>query len=439
MKQSILSVDSGSPAEKAGIRPGDLLLSINGHEILDVLDYRYHSENRLLTLQCTRNGEEHYYMLKKPDSEPLGLNFETYLMDRPRSCVNHCLFCFIDQLPPGMRESLYFKDDDSRLSFLQGNYITLTNLSEREIQRIMALRISPVNVSVHTTNPALRCRLLNNPRAGACYKIMQRFAAAGISMLCQIVLCPGYNDGAELRRSMEDLAALHPAVQSVSIVPVGLTRFRDGLPALTAVDAELAGEVIRQVTAFGDGCKRRLGTRLFYCGDEFYVRAGLPVPAWEDYEGFPQFENGVGMLRSLEDEFTDALRNRGTISVPPTRFSVATGKAAAGLLQKLLQMSEELCYNIHGQVYAIENRFFGSSVNVAGLLTGQDLIAQLRGKALGSRLLITANMLRHGGDMFLDNLTPEEVSRELGVPVIPVPNDGEALLGAFLDERNPYV
>ena len=392
MPQIITRVDPGSPALRAGLRAEDELVSVNGHEIRDVLDYRYYCENGRLLLEFRRDGVLRRKRLRKEESEPLGLDFETYLMDRPRSCVNHCLFCFIDQLPRGMRDTLYFKDDDARLSFLQGNYITLTNLSSRELDRICALRISPINVSVQATDPEVRCRLLGNPRAGDCYEIMRRFAARRIHMDCQIVVCPGLNDGETLQKTMEDLAALYPQVSSVSVVPVGLTRHREGLAALTPVDAAIAGEIIDRVDAFGEKCLADCGSRIFACGDELYRKAGREVPDWDYYEGFPQFENGVGMLRSLEDEFRDALADRPEAS-DPVPFAVATGGAAYPLFQKLLQLLADSCYSVKGRLYGIRNDFFGESVNVAGLLTGQDLIAQLKGKELGKKLLISVSML----------------------------------------------
>jgi len=432
MPQIICTVEPGSPAHKAGLRPGDELIAINGNLIRDVLDYRYYCENRALLIEYRRDGVLHLHRIRKGESQPLGLDFETYLMDKPRSCVNHCLFCFIDQLPRGMRDTLYFKDDDARLSFLQGNYITLTNLSRRERERIMALRISPINVSVQATDPEVRCRLLGNPHAGDCYAIMQDFAKAKIHMDCQIVVCPGINDGDCLQKTMEDLAALYPEVSSVSVVPVGLTRHREGLYPLTPVDRDIARAILDRVNAFGEHCKATLGSRIFCCGDELYRKAELEVPDWDYYEGFPQFENGVGMLRSLEDEFADALAKQPAVTDTPD-FSVATGGAALPLFTKLLQILRDSCYHINGTVYGIENRFFGPSVNVAGLLTGQDLIAQLKGKPLGSRLLISVSMLRYGGDVFLDDTPLAAVSEALGVPVIPVANDGEAVLRAFLN------
>jgi putative radical SAM enzyme (TIGR03279 family) len=429
----ITGVEKKSPAHKAGLRIGDRLVSICGNEIRDVLDYKYHSENSRLTLEIEREGKRLGFKIKKEESEPLGLEFESYLMDNARSCANKCIFCFIDQLPKGLRDTLYFKDDDARLSFLTGNYITFTNLSKRELQRIKELRISPINVSVQATDPELRCKMLGNKNAGSCLELMTELARAGIEMNCQIVVCPGYNDGEQLIKSMQDLSGLYPQVSSVSVVPVGLTRYREGLTELEPVTAEKAAEIIRAVYSFGEDCLRTLGSRLFYCGDELYLKAGIELPDWEYYEGFPQFENGVGMLRSLEDEFIAALEDIDCPSQSEVNsFSVATGLAAAPLLSKLLQIAADRCYNISGRVYSIENRFFGSSVDVAGLITGQDLIDQLKGKPLGSRLLISANMLRHGGDMFLDSVTLTEASKELGIPIIPVVNDGAELLKAFM-------
>ena len=434
MAVQIADVRKKSACGRKGIAPGDTLLSINGNEIGDVLDYRFFTGEEKLTIEY-RNAKgrvKHCRIRNDGDIDNIGLTFDTYLMDRQRSCKNKCIFCFIDQLPKGLRPSLYFKDDDSRLSFLQGNYITLTNLSAREQQRIMDLRISPINVSVQATDPEVRRRLLGNPRAGECYEIMRRFAEKRIHMDCQIVVCPGLNDGETLQKTMEDLAALYPQVSSVSVVPVGLTKHRDGLPALTPVDAAIAGEIIDRVDAFGAKCLETLGSRIFACGDELYRKAGREVPDWDYYEGFPQFENGVGMLRSLEDEFRDALADRPE-APDPVPFAVATGGAAYPLFQKLLQLLADSCYSVKGRLYGIRNDFFGESVNVAGLLTGQDLIAQLKGKELGKKLLISVSMLRYGGDVFLDDTPLSAVSEALGVPVIPVPNDGEAVLRAFLN------
>lgn len=427
----IHSVDGGSPAARAGIRPGDTLLLINGHMIHDVLDYRYHSyDSRLELVLRSREGKTRKLRLRKREGADLGLEFDTYLMDKARSCANHCLFCFVDQLPPGMRETLYFKDDDARLSFLMGNYITLTNLSDREAQRIIDLHISPINVSVHSTDPELRSLLLGFRNGGRGLELMRRFAENGITMNCQIVLCPGLNDGAELERSMTDLAAMHPGVGSVSIVPVGLTKYREGLYPLRPFDRESAGAVLRLVTEFGDLCLEKYGTRIFFCADELYLKAHEPLPAEEYYEDYPQLENGVGLLRLLDAEFTAALAGApADAALRPC--SIATGMAAAPFLNGLIDRAAERCHTIDCPVYAIENDFFGHTIDVAGLVTGGDLIAQLRGRPLGERLLLPSVMLRHGENVFLDDVTPEQVSQVLGVPVQPVSREGEALVRAI--------
>ena len=432
MENIIKSIDRGSPLHRKA-HVGDAVISINGNKIIDVLDYKFFAyDSRLKVLLRRPDGSEHEVTVHKPEGGDLGLEFESYLMDTPRSCANNCVFCFIDQLPKGMRRTMYFKDDDARLSFLLGNYITLTNLSKREIERIIALHISPINVSVHTTNPELRCKMLQNPRAGESIETMRRFAQAGIVMNCQIVCCPGLNDGEELLRSMRDLEEMYPGVHSVSVVPVGLTRFREGLYPLTPYTKELAAETIDMATAFGDECLKRHGTRIFFCGDELYIKAQRELPPDEFYEEHTQLENGVGMIRLLETEFRSALMLSDEPDGLP--FSIATGVSAAPYFEKLLCMAKEKYGTIKGQVYAVENDFFGRSINVTGLITGQDLIGQLRGKELGERLLISQNMLRREEMDFLDDITLEQASKELGVPIYPVEQDGFALWDAMAGE-----
>ena len=432
MENIIKSIDRGSPLHRKA-HVGDAVISINGNKIIDVLDYKFFAyDSRLKVLLRRPDGSEHEVTVHKSEGGDLGLEFESYLMDTPRSCANNCVFCFIDQLPRGMRRTMYFKDDDARLSFLLGNYITLTNLSKREIERIIALHISPINVSVHTTNPELRCKMLQNPRAGESIETMRRFAQAGIVMNCQIVCCPGLNDGEELLRSMRDLEEMYPGVHSVSIVPVGLTRFREGLYPLTPYTKELAGETIDMVTAFGDECLKRHGTRIFFCGDELYIKAERELPPDEFYEEHTQLENGVGMIRLLETEFRSALMLSDEPDGVP--FSIATGVSAAPYFEKLLGMAKEKYGTIKGQVYAIENDFFGRSINVTGLITGQDLIRQLKGRELGERLLISQNMLRREEMDFLDDVTLEQASKELGVPIYPIEQDGFALWDAMAGE-----
>ena len=429
MENVIRAIDPGSPLERR-VHPGDRLLSVNGKPIRDVLDYKFYAYDRDLRLVLARpDGSEYRLHIRKAEGGDLGLDFESYLMDRPRSCANHCVFCFIDQLPKGMRPTMYFKDDDARLSFLLGNYITLTNLSEREIQRVIDLHVSPVNVSVHAMNPELRVKMLRNPRAGESLGIMRRFADAGIVMNCQIVCCPGLNDGEELDRSMRELAALHPAVHSVSVVPVGLTRYREGLYPLTAFTPEHAAETLDQVTAFGDRCLEQYGTRIFWCGDELYLKAGRELPPDEFYEEYTQLENGIGMLRLLETEFRSALRL--SEDPGPQHCSIATGAAAAPWLKMLADLAVARYPQLKIDVYPIQNDFFGHSITVAGLVTGGDLIRQLHGKDLGDRLLISQNMLRREERDFLDDVTLEDAREALQVPVFPTETDGFALWDAI--------
>lgn len=432
-KTIIQTVQPGSPADLAGVLPGQRLLAINGHRVVDVLDYKYYSYDAKLTLTLEGEGPQEVD-LTKDVGEDLGLEFETYLMDRARSCTNKCVFCFVDQLPEGMRETLYFKDDDARLSFLMGNYITLTNLSKRELQRIQDLHISPINISVHATDPEVRKVLLgNHRRGGECLEIMQKFAQAGIVMNCQIVSCPGLNDGPVLQKSMEDLAALYPQVKSVSVVPVGVTRHREGLYPLRPYTVEEAQGVVCQVEAFAETCLAEKDSRIFWCSDEFYLQGHLPLPEDEYYEEYTQLENGVGMLRLLEVELRGACMGAPEgMQVKP--FSIATGVAAAPFLREIIDRAAGKCHTeLDYQVYPVVNHFFGETITVAGLLTGQDLKAQLQGKDLGCRLLIAQNMLRHGETVFLDDMTLEELSQALGVPVIPVEQDGFALFEAIFE------
>ena len=430
---AVKSVDPRSPARRAGVQPGETLTHINGHPIIDVLDYKFYGyDSRLeLTLKGP-DGTVRTLRVRKSEGEDLGLEFETYLMDRARSCANHCIFCFVDQMPPGLRKSLYFKDDDARLSFLLGNYLTLTNLSPREVQRIIDLRISPINVSVHTTDRALREKMLNNPRAGEGIDIMERFAQNGITMNCQIVSCPGINDGPALDKTLADLSAMFPAVNSISVVPVGVTKYREGLYPLQTYVRETAAALIGQVEGFAARHLEEKGTRLAWCSDEFYLLAGREPPPEEYFEDFTQLDNGVGMLTLLSCEFARALdlaQVEELEKVAP--FSIATGVSAAPFLAKLVGQAREKCGTIEGNVYPIVNRFFGETITVAGLVAGGDLIQQLRGRDLGQRLLIPASMLRAGENVFLDDVTTVDVERELGVPVIPVPQDGYELLDAI--------
>ena len=439
----IASVDPHSPARKAGVRPGETLTHINGHPIVDVLDYKFYAYDPRLELTLTEeNGGSRTLRIKKEEGEDLGLNFETYLMDRARSCANKCIFCFVDQMPPGMRDTLYFKDDDARLSFLMGNYMTLTNLSQREIQRIIDLRISPINISVHATDPELRTAMLKNPRAGECLSIMERFAKAGIEMNCQVVACPGVNDGPALTRTMEDLGKLHPAVTSVAVVPVGVTKFREGLCHIEPYTKEQAAALIDQVETFARAFLQEHGTSLVWCSDEFYLMAGRKLPEKAYYEDLDQLENGVGMLRLLLHQAAMGLEEEEPEQIEP--FSIATGLSAAPFVQEIVDNARKQCGNIKGTVYPIVNRFFGETITVSGLITGTDLIEQLRGKDLGGRLLIPDNMLRAGEQVFLDDVTVEQVEQALGVTVVPVPADSgfdlaDAILGREVTAQCPVL
>lgn len=437
MENVISKIENGSPL-KHRVHIGDTLLAINGNRVHDVLDYKFFGYDPEVSVTVrTPEGVEHTVHVAKAEGQDLGLEFETYLMDKPRSCANNCVFCFIDQLPKGMRRTMYFKDDDARLSFLLGNYITMTNLSDREIQRICDLHISPINVSVHTTNPELRVKMLRNRNAGKCIDIMRRFADGGIKMNCQIVCCPGLNDGDELLRTMRELADMYPAVHSVSIVPVGLTKFREGLFELRPFTPEHSSETIDMVTAFGDECLKKFGTRLFFCSDEMYICANRELPEDEFYEEHTQLENGVGMIRLLETEFKSAL----SLSEKPdgVPFSIACGTSVAPFFEKLVCTAHEKYDNIDGRVYAIENDFFGHSINVTGLITGGDLINQLKGKDLGERLFISQNMLRREEMDFLDDVLLEEASAALGVPIYPIEQDGFALWDAISGDALPEL
>ena len=428
----ITAVLAGTPAARHGIRAGDKLVAINHNAIGDVLDYRYYLCEKKLTLTLMRGDKELNVNIKKGEYDDIGLEFETFLMDKKHSCRNKCIFCFIDQLPKGMRSTLYFKDDDSRLSFLQGNYITMTNLTDTDVERIIKMKMSPINVSVHTTNPELRVKMLKNPHAASSLQYLDRFAAAGTELNCQIVLCRGINDGEELARTMHDLAALHPALKSVSIVPAGMTKFREEkkLYPLTPFTSEEAAQVIRQVETFAEQCMKAYGTRIFYVGDELYLEAGLPIPDAEYYEDFHQFEDGVGMLASTKSEFYAAMEDEEDDG-REREISVATGVAAYPLFCELADAVMKRYPGIRIHVYEIKNDFFGESITVAGLITGQDLLAQLQGKPLGETLYISQTMLRHEGDLFLCGMSVCELSEKLSVEIVPISADGYDVFDAM--------
>lgn len=429
----ISGIEPNSPADLAGIKAEGRLISINRHEIFDVLDFRFYQNEKRLKLKIEIDGKIKTYKIKKQEYDEIGLLFDTYLMDKQRSCKNNCIFCFIDQMPKGMRESLYFKDDDSRLSFLFGNYITLTNITEHEVERIINMHISPINISVHTTNPELRCKMMNNRFAGKALDILYRIANAGISINCQLVLCPGYNDGEELRRSLKDLTAID-SVQSIAAVPVGLTGHRDGLAKLEPFDFKTATAVLDIINEFGDACYKKTGHRRVFAADEFYILSGREIPNTEFYDEFLQLENGVGMWSLFLSEAKSAVDDLELDDLPEKerKITVATGEAAYPLLKNIVDITTEKWHNLYCNVYAIKNNFFGGHITVTGLVTGSDLIAELKDKPLGDELLISSSMLRHEGDRFLDDITVEELEKELNVSVKVIENDGYELVSALI-------
>lgn len=424
MPAKIVNVTKSSLGYRAGLKPGDVICEINGIEIVDYLDYMYSAASERVEIKL----KDRTVLIANEDYEPLGVEFETLLIDEPKSCCNKCVFCFIDQMPPGMRESCYFKDDDFRLSFLQGNYVSLTNMREADVERIIAYNIPRINISVHTTNPELRVKMLHNKNAGKALDILRRFAESGLNMNGQIVLCPNWNDGEELDRTIGDLGKISDSMESVSIVPIGMTKYREGLEKIEPFNKESSAAVIRQVERWQKKFQTEIGRNFVYLGDEFYLMAGLLLPEYDEYEGFPQIENGVGMCSSLIYEFEEALEDTPE-RMPKRAKTVATGRLVCETLQKLTA-------RLKGgkiQVIPIANRFFGESITVTGLLTGGDLIEQLKGKDLGEELLLSTSMLRHGEEVFLDNTTVAQVEEELNIPVRIVQNDGYELLNALLD------
>ncbi len=433
MSVTIKDVDKSSCAFKKGISSGDVLVSINGNEIVDVLDYRFYQVNKKLELVIKdKKGKTKKVKIKKQEYEELGLEFETYLMDKEHSCRNKCIFCFIDQLPKGMRDTLYFKDDDSRLSFLFGNYITLTNLTEHEISRIIKMHISPINVSVHTTNPDLRCKMMNNRFAGKSLQALRRFADAGLSINCQIVSCPGINDGEELKRTLRDLEKMN--VECVAVVPVGLTGYREGLYPLVPYNQQTASETLDIIEEFGNSYKEKYGRRIVYAADEFYIKAGRDIPSPEYYEGYPALENGVGLISLLREEVEFALEDRTGDETLNHTVSVACGECTYSNLKNILKLINTKFPNIKINLYKIKNNFFGGQIDVTGLVTGQDLIAQLKDKDLGSKLVIPSCMLRFEGDIFLDDVSVEDVEKELNIKVKVSDNSGEMLVSEITDK-----
>lgn len=427
-------VEPESIAEEMGIESGDKLISINGKVIEDVFDYHYYvNDEEILVLIQKANGEEWELEIEKDCEEDLGIVFEQGLMDEYRSCRNKCVFCFIDQMPKGMRDTLYFNDDDSRLSFLQGNYITLTNMSDHDVERIIKYHLEPINISFHTTNPELRCKMLHNRFAGDALQKVDRFFESGIQMNGQIVLCKGMNDGEELERTIHDLTKYIPHLQSVSVVPVGLTKYRDGLCALEPFCKEDAIQVLNTIEKWQRILYETYGTHFIHAGDEWYILAEREIPGEEQYDGYLQLENGVGMLRLFQDEFQEAfLELQG--DERELEVSLATGVLAFPYLQEALDKLKEKFPNLKTHLYSIRNDFFGERITVAGLVTGQDLIGQLKGNKLGTKLLLPCNMFRDGEDVFLDDVTLTTVKETLQVEVDIVKSSGREFIEAIIGE-----
>ncbi len=430
---TVSGVEKGSLAEMNGIRKGDILLSVNGNEIVDVLDYRFYITEKKLSLLLHRGPELLTVTLTKQEYDDIGLEFETYLMDEKRTCRNKCIFCFIDQNPHGMRQTIYFKDDDSRLSFLLGNYITLTNLKDEDIDRIIQMRLSPVNISVHTTNPTLRCQMMNNRFAGEALRYLDRLDKAGIVTNAQVVLCKGINDKEELDRTLSDLAR-YTHIGSIAVVPSGLTSHREGLYPLQPFTKEDAREVLDQVNAFGEQMLKKRPTRLVFPSDEFYLKAERPIPDEDYYEDYPQLENGVGMIASMRGEFERELEYLADDYDLEKKIScsIATGYAAYGFIKGLTESLSKKCPNFSCTVYPIENRFFGENITVAGLVCGCDLKEQLKDKPLGDFLALPSVMLRDEGDRFLDDVTLADLENTLAAPIRLSPSTGEDLIRTLL-------
>ncbi len=430
----IAFVENGSLAMHKGICEGDVLISINGNEIVDVLDYRFYLAERNIKLLLSRDGEEYTVSMRKGQYDDIGLGFETPLMDKKHSCKNACIFCFIDQNPEGLRSTLYFKDDDSRLSFIHGNYITLTNLTDKDVDRIVKMRFSPINISVHTTNPDLRVKMMKNKNSGKVLSYLKRFYDAGISMCAQIVLCKGVNDGDELLRTMRDLAEYFPYMSSVAIVPAGLTKFRDKLYPLTDFTKEEAEGVIDMVDAFANEHKRRCGSRLFYVADEFYLKASRPIPTEDYYEDYPQIENGVGLIRSFSDEFGYACEDIAELSdslVKERHVGIVTGVASYPTISQMAQRIMSISPKIRITVYKVINKFFGESITVSGLLTGKDICEQLEGRLECEEIILPAQALRKEELDFLCGMKLSELEERLGVRAILSESNGYDFIDAI--------
>lgn len=429
-------IEPGSIAEELQIKPGDILLAVNEQPIDDVFDYHYLINDEEITLLIRKeDGEEWELEIEKDYNEDIGIEFENGLMDDYKSCSNKCIFCFIDQMPKGMRDTLYFKDDDSRLSFLQGNYVTLTNMKEKDIERIIRYKLEPINVSVHTMNPELRCKMLNNRFAGEALEKLHRLNDAGVEMNGQIVLCKGVNDREELERSIRELTEYIPQMKSVSVVPVGLSKYREGLFPLEPFTKEDAIETLRIIHKWQDYCMEHYNTHFIHAGDEWYLLAEMEMPPEGNYDGYLQLENGVGMMRLLENEFLEALENAQDDFSTFKKGTIATGLSAAPMLIKLMAEAKKKFPQLDITVVPVKNDFFGERITVSGLLTGQDLERQLKGKTLGEHVLLPCNVLKSGEDVFLDDMTFTELENALQVKIDIVKSSGQELLDAILEKE----
>ncbi|GAA0231445.1 DUF512 domain-containing protein [Metaclostridioides mangenotii] len=431
----INKVSKGSIAEELDIEVGDLLVSINEQPIRDIIEYRFLLSDEYLEVEIeNKYGELYLYEIEKDYDEDLGIEFSNPIIDMAKSCRNKCMFCFVDQLPEGMRETLYFKDDDSRLSFLQGNFVTLTNMSDDDIENIIKYRISPINISVHTTNPELRQKMISNKFAGKVYGIMKKLAEAEITMNCQVVLCPGVNDGEELRRTVYDLIELYPYVNSIAVVPVGITKYRDNLPNLEIFYKYNAKTTIDQIHKIQEDLLEKVGTRFVFLSDEFYVLADRDLLDYDDYEGFLQFEDGVGMIKKMGTEirqYLDSLPSNKPVE--KRKISIATGHSAYKFMREMSNLVMKKYSNIEIKVYEIKNKFWGETITVSGLITAKDIVEQLKGEDIGEVLYITRSMLKADEEIFLDNITLEELQDIMKIKIIPCLNEGKDFVDKIID------
>lgn len=428
-KNIIEEIAEGSIAEELELQPGDILLSINNVAVKDIIDYKYLISDEYVVVEIEKpDGDIWEFEIEKEYDEDLGIVFTNPLIDKAKSCRNKCIFCFIDQLPQGMRETLYFKDDDSRLSFLQGNFITLTNMSDEEIQRIIDYRLSPINVSVHTTNPELRMRMLNNKNAGKIHEILKRFREANLEVNCQIVLVPGINDGKELDRSLNDLVELFPSIESVAVVPIGLTKYREKLQKLEPFNQNTANSLLDYIHDKQKEFQKNIGTRFVFPSDEFYALTKMELPHYDHYEGFPQLENGVGLMKSFEYEVSKELKKIKEPIISNKRYIIATGTLAYEFMNEIKNKILEKFHNLELQIIPIVNNFFGETITVSGLITGQDLISQLKEFNNIDKIIIPRSMMKRDEEVFLDNITIKEASKALNIPVIISDVEGKSLI-----------